>query len=152
MDYEFFMQQAIEEAKKAYKLEEVPIGCVIVYKDNIIATGYNKRNTQKNSIKHAEIIAIEKACKVLGDWRLEGCSIFVTVEPCPMCSGAILQARMDRVVFGCYNKKAGCCGSILNLLDNDNFNHKVEVVDKILEEECAMLMKSFFKDMRSKNK
>mgnify|MGYP004455599623 CR=1 FL=1 len=149
MDYNFFMKEAYKEAIKAYNINEVPIGCVIVYNNNIIARGYNKRNSEKNSLKHAEIIAIDKACNVLGDWRLEGCTLFVTVEPCPMCAGAILQSRIDTVVFGTKNNKAGCCGSILNLLDNKNFNHTVKIIDGILLEDCSMLMKNFFKKLRN---
>lgn len=149
MDYNFFMKEAYKEAIKAYNINEVPIGCVIVYNNNIIARGYNKRNSEKNSLKHAEIIAIDKACNVLGDWRLEGCTLFVTVEPCPMCAGAILQSRIDTVVFGTKNNKAGCCGSILNLLDNKNFNHTVKIIDSILLEDCSMLMKKFFKKLRN---
>ncbi|MFR4986565.1 MAG: tRNA adenosine(34) deaminase TadA [Lachnospirales bacterium] len=149
MDYNFFMKEAYKEAIKAYDINEVPIGCVIVYNNNIIARGYNKRNSEKNSLKHAEIVAIDKACNVLGDWRLEGCTLFVTVEPCPMCAGAILQSRIDTVVFGTKNNKAGCCGSILNLLDNKNFNHTVKIIDSILLEDCSMLMKKFFKKLRN---
>lgn len=149
MDYNFFMKEAYKEAIKAYDINEVPIGCVIVYNNNIIARGYNKRNSEKNSLKHAEIIAIDKACNALGDWRLEGCTLFVTVEPCPMCAGAILQSRIDTVVFGTKNNKAGCCGSILNLLDNKNFNHTVKIIDGILLEDCSMLMKKFFKKLRN---
>lgn len=149
MDYNFFMKEAYKEAVKAYNINEVPIGCVIVYNNNIIARGYNKRNSEKNSLKHAEIIAIDKACNVVGDWRLEGCTLFVTVEPCPMCAGAILQSRIDTVVFGTKNNKAGCCGSILNLLDNKNFNHTVKIIDGILLEDCSMLMKKFFKKLRN---
>lgn len=149
MDYNFFMKEAYKEAIKAYDINEVPIGCVIVYNNNIIARGYNKRNSEKNSLKHAEIIAIDKACNVVGDWRLEGCTLFVTVEPCPMCAGAILQSRIDTVVFGTKNNKAGCCGSILNLLDNKNFNHTVKIIDSILLEDCSMLMKKFFKKLRN---
>lgn len=152
MDYNFFMKEAYKEALKAYEIDEVPIGCVIVYQDKIIARAYNRRNAEKNVLKHAEIMAIDEACKVIGDWRLEGATMFVTVEPCPMCAGAILQARMDRLVFGCFNKKAGCCGSILNLLDDNRFNHKTEVTNGVLEEECKALMKDFFKNMRSKKK
>lgn len=143
-----FMKIAYIQALKAYKINEVPIGCVIVQNEKIIAKSYNKRNINKNALKHAEIIAIDKACKKTGDWRLEGATLFVTVEPCPMCSGAILQARIKRVVFGAYNKKAGCCGSIMNMLDNDAFNHKVEVTPSVLEEKCSNLMKQFFKKLR----
>lgn len=152
MDYEFFMKEAYKEAIKAYKLDEVPIGCVIVYNNNIIARAYNQRNTLKNSLKHAEIIAIDEACSVIKDWRLEDCTLFVTVEPCPMCAGAILQSRISKVVFATKNNKAGCCGSILNILNNNSFNHRVEVVEGILLEQCSLLMKNFFKNIRKRAK
>lgn len=145
MNYECYMKKAIEQAKIAYSLDEIPIGCIIVKDDVIIAEACNKRNTMKNALGHAEIEAINKACKVVGDWRLEECTLFVTVEPCSMCAGAILQARIPRVVFGAKNKKAGCCGSILNILNDDRFNHKAEIFEGILEEECALLMTDFFK-------
>ena len=148
MDYNLFMKEAYKQALKAYGINEIPIGCVIVYKNEIIASAYNMRNKEKNTLKHAEIIAIDKACKVLEDWRLEGCSLFVTVEPCAMCAGAILQARIDRVVFGTRNKKAGCCGSILNILNNEKFNHKVEIIEGIMEEEARLIMKKFFGNIR----
>ncbi len=151
MDYNFFMKEALKEAFKAYNINEVPIGCVIVHNDKIISKGYNKRNSEKNALKHAEIIAIDKACKIIGDWRLEGCTLFVTVEPCPMCAGAILQSRIDTVVFGAKNSKAGCCGSILNILDNNSFNHKVNIVEGVMVEDCSILMKQFFKDLRRKD-
>ena len=151
MDYNFFMKEALKEAFKAYNINEVPIGCVIVHNDKIISKGYNKRNSEKNALKHAEIIAIDKACKIIGDWRLEGCTLFVTVEPCPMCAGAILQSRIDTVVFGAKNSKAGCCGSILNILDNNSFNHKINIVEGVMVEDCSILMKQFFKDLRRKD-
>lgn len=150
MDFEFFMKEAIKMAEKAYEIDEVPIGCVIVYDNKVIASGYNKRNLEKNVLCHAEIIAINEACKVIQDWRLEECTLFVSVEPCPMCAGAILQSRIKTVVFGCENPKAGCCGSILNIVEESRFNHQVEVVKNILQEECSELMKSFFKNRRSK--
>lgn len=152
MDYEFFMQEAYKEALKAYELNEVPIGCVIVKDSNIISRGYNRRNIEKNTLKHAELIAIDKACDVLNDWRLEDTTLFVTVEPCPMCTGAILQSRISKVVFGTKNVKAGCCGSVINMLDNSGFNHKAEIVEGILEEQCSLLMKDFFKNLRRKEK
>ncbi len=150
MDYNFFMQEALKEAKKAYDMDEVPIGCVIEYKGEIIARGYNQRNSKGNVLCHAEIIAINNACEMLQDWRLEGSTIYVTVEPCAMCSGAILQSRIDKVVFGVFNNKGGCCGSILNILDDERFNHKAEIIAGILEEECKKLMQSFFKNLRNK--
>ena len=147
-DEEKFMKEAIRQAKKAYALREVPIGCVIVYEGKIIASGYNRRNTDKNTTSHAEINAIRKASKKLGDWRLEGCTLYVTLEPCQMCAGAIVQARIDKVVIGSMNPKAGCAGSVLNLLEMDGFNHKVEVERGVLEEECSTMLSGFFKELR----
>ena len=151
-DQERFMKEAIRQAKKARALEEVPIGCVIVYEGKIIARGYNRRNTDKNTLSHAELNAIRKASRKLGDWRLEGCTMYVTLEPCQMCSGAIVQSRMTRVVVGCMNPKAGCAGSILNLLDMPEFNHQVELTTGVMEEECSQMMKSFFKELRQARK
>ena len=151
-EQERFMKEAIRQAKKAEALEEVPIGCVIVHEGKIIARGYNRRNTDKNTLSHAELNAIRKASKKLGDWRLEGCTMYVTLEPCQMCSGAIVQSRMTRVVVGCMNPKAGCAGSILNLLDIPEFNHKVELTTGVMEEECSQMMKSFFKELREARK
>lgn len=145
-----FMREAIKQAKKAYAIEEVPIGCVIVQEDKIIARGYNKRNTKKNTLAHAEMIAIEKACKKLGDWRVEDCTMYITLEPCPMCAGAIVQARIPRVVIGTRNQKAGCAGSVLNLLQVQKFNHQVELTEGILQEECSQMMKDFFREMRKR--
>ena len=142
------MKEAIRQAKKAWKIEEVPIGCVIVYQGKIIGRGYNRRTTDKNPLAHAEISAIKKASKVMGDWRLEECTLYVTLEPCQMCSGAIVQARIPRVVVGCMNPKAGCAGSILNMFDMSAFNHQVETVYGICQEECSSLMKDFFADLR----
>ncbi len=147
---EFYMYEALKEAQKAFDINEVPIGCVIVHKDEIIATGFNMRNTNKNTLDHAEIIAINKACEVLKDWRLEECAMYVTVEPCPMCSGAIVQSRLDKVVFGTFNKQAGFCGSVLNVLQMDELNHKVVIESGVLENECKELMQSFFKNFRKK--
>ena len=147
-DEEKFMKEAIRQAKKAYALREVPIGCVIVYEGKIIARGYNRRNTDKNTTSHAEINAIRKASKKLGDWRLEGCTLYVTLEPCQMCAGAIVQARIDKIVIGSMNPKAGCAGSVLNLLEMDGFNHKVEVERGVLEEECSTMLSGFFKELR----
>ena len=148
MNYKFFMKQAYNEALKSYNIGEVPIGCVIVHNNEIISKGHNRRNIEKNTLKHAEIIAIDKACNIINDWRLENCTLFVTVEPCPMCAGAILQARIHTVVFGAKNVKAGCCGSILNILNNNSFNHTVKIIDGILLEDCSNLMKKFFKNLR----
>ncbi len=149
---ESFMKQAVKQAKKAYDKLETPIGCVIVHEDKIIARGYNKRNMNKNTLAHAEILAINKASKVLGDWRLEDCTMYVTLEPCPMCAGAIVQARIPRVVIGSMNPKAGCAGSVLNLLQQDGLNHQVEVTKGVLAEECSGLMTSFFRELRKKKK
>ena len=146
------MKEALKQAKKAYALEETPIGCVIVHEGKIISRGYNRRNTDKNPLAHAEITAIRKASKKLGDWRLEGCTLYVTLEPCQMCAGAIIQSRMDRVVIGCMNPKAGCAGSVLNLLQVDRFNHQADVTRGVLEEKCSELMKSFFRELREKKK
>ena len=147
-----YMKEALKQAKKAAKLGEVPIGCVIVYEDRIIGRGYNKRNTRKTTLAHAELIAIQKASKVIGDWRLEDCTMYVTLEPCQMCSGAIVQARMKEVVVGAMNPKAGCAGSILNILQMEEFNHQVELITGVMKEECEAVLKEFFKDLRVRNK
>ena len=145
---ERYMAMALAQAKKAEKLTEVPIGCVIVYEDRVIARGYNRRNTDKSTLAHAEIAAMKRAAKVLGDWRLEDCTIYVTLEPCPMCAGAIVQARMKRCVIGCMNPKAGSAGSVVNLLHQKGFNHRVEITKGVLEEECSSLLSGFFKELR----
>ena len=149
---EKYMKEALKQAKKAMQLGEVPIGCVIVYQDKIIGRGYNRRNTDKSTLAHAEITAIKKASKVMGDWRLEECTLYVTLEPCQMCAGAIVQARIPRVVMACRNPKAGCAGSILNILQMPEFNHQVEITEGIMGEECSLLLKSFFKDLRKRLK
>ena len=151
---EFYMKKALQQAKKAYALEEAPIGCVIVQDatDTIVARGYNRRNTDKSTLSHAEITAIKRASRVIGDWRLEDCTLYVTLEPCQMCSGAIVQARIPRVVMGCRNAKAGCAGSILNLLQMPEFNHQVEITEGIRGEECSLMLKTFFKDLRKRLK
>lgn len=149
---EQFMKEAIRQAKKAYLLGEVPIGCVIEYQGKIIGRGYNRRNTDKNTLAHAEITAINKASKAIGDWRLEDCTLYVTLEPCQMCSGAIVQARIPRVVIGCMNPKAGCAGSILNILQMKEFNHQVDITKGILQEQCSALLVRFFKELRERNK
>ncbi len=146
------MREALKQAKKAYALEETPIGCVIVYEGRIIARGYNRRNTDGNTLAHAELTAIRKAAKVIGDWRLEGCTIYVTLEPCPMCAGAIVQARIPECVIGCMNPKAGCAGSVINLLDMQGFNHQVRIKRGVLEEECSELMRSFFRELRLRDR
>ena len=144
-DDERFMKEALRQAMKARALEEVPIGCVIVHDGNIIARGYNRRNTDKNTTSHAEINAIRKASKKLGDWRLEGCTIYITLEPCQMCAGAIVQARIDRAVIGSMNPKAGCAGSVLNILEMPQFNHQVEVTRGVLQDECSQMLSGFFR-------
>lgn len=151
-EQEKYMKQAIREARKAYALGEVPIGCVIVNEVKIIGRGYNRRNTDKSTLSHAEITAIKKASKKMGDWRLEGCTLYVTLEPCQMCAGAIVQARIDEVVMGSMNPKAGCGGSILNLLEMPEFNHQVKVTRGIMEEECSQMLTNFFKELRIRNK
>lgn len=149
---EKYMKEAIKQAKKAYALGEVPIGCVIIYQDRIIGRGYNRRNTDHNTLAHAEITAINKASKKLGDWRLEDCSLYVTLEPCQMCAGAIVQARVKEVIMGSMNPKAGCGGSILNLLQIPEFNHQVIVRRGILADECSELLTTFFKELRIRNR
>ena len=149
---EKYMKEALKEARKAYKLGEVPIGCVIVFEGKIIGRGYNRRNTDKTTLAHAEISAIKKASKYIHDWRLEGCTLYVTLEPCQMCSGAIIQARIDRVVMGSMNPKAGCGGSLLNVLENEAFNHQALVTRGILEDECSEILTRFFKELRVRNK
>ena len=149
---EKYMREALKQAKKAMAIGEVPIGCVIVCDGKIVGRGYNKRNTNKTTLAHAELIAIDRASRKLGDWRLEGCDMYVTLEPCQMCSGAIVQSRMDRVIIGAMNPKAGCAGSILNLLQMPEFNHQAELTTGVLEAECAELMKGFFRELREKQK
>ena len=144
----YYMKEAIRQAKKAAILNEVPIGCVIVKDDVIISRGYNRRNTDHSTLSHAEISAIRKASRKLNDWRLEDCTLYVTLEPCQMCAGAIVQARIKRVVVGSMNPKAGCAGSILNILQMKEFNHQVELVTGILKEECSDLLKAFFRKLR----
>ena len=151
-DDERFMKEALRQAMKARALEEVPIGCVIVHDGNIIARGYNRRNTDKNTTSHAEINAIRKASKKLGDWRLEGCTIYITLEPCQMCAGAIVQARIDRAVIGSMNPKAGCAGSVLNILEMPQLNHQVEVTRGVLQDECSQMLSGFFRQLREKKR
>ena len=149
MSDEKFMRQALKEARKAYDMKETPVGCVIVRDGKIIGRGYNRRNTDGNTLAHAELIAMRKAMRKVGDWRLEDCTIYVTLEPCPMCAGAIVQARMPVCVIGCMNPKAGSAGSVVNLLRMDGFNHKVEIRSGVLGEECSTLMKDFFRELRT---
>lgn len=147
---EKYMKEAIRQAKKASALGEVPIGCVIEYEGKIIGRGYNRRMVDKTVLAHAEIIAIRKACKKMGDWRLEGCTMYVTLEPCPMCAGAIVQARIPAVVIGSMNPKAGCAGSVMDLLHEDGFNHQVETRTQVLGEECSEMLSAFFRQLRKK--
>ena len=149
---ERYMKEAIRQAHKAWKLGEVPIGCVIVREEKIIGRGYNRRNTDKSTLAHAEISAIRKASRALGDWRLEDCTLYVTLEPCQMCAGAIVQARIPETVIGCMNPKAGCAGSVYNLLEEPAFNHRVRVLRGVLEQECSGMLKTFFKGLRQRLK
>lgn len=149
---EKYMKAAMKQAQKAAELGEVPIGCVIVHAEKIIGRGYNRRNTDKSTLSHAEITAIRKASKVIGDWRLEDCTLYVTLEPCQMCAGAIVQARIPRVVMGCMNPKAGCAGSVLNILEMKEFNHQVDVTRGVCEEECSRMLKDFFTGLRKRLK
>ena len=146
-DDEKYMRAAIREAKKAYALGEVPIGCVIVFEGKIIGRGYNRRIADKNVLSHAEINAIKKACKKMGDWRLEGCTMYITLEPCPMCAGAILQSRIPQVFFGARDPKGGAMGGVLDLFWED-FNHRPQVVAGVLEAECSCLLEEFFRTLR----
>ncbi|MFD2638518.1 tRNA adenosine(34) deaminase TadA [Piscibacillus salipiscarius] len=148
--HEEFMKEAIKEAKKAEEINEVPIGAVIVYEGNIIARGYNKRETLQRSDAHAEMIAIKEANEHIGSWRLEECTLYVTLEPCPMCAGAIVQSRIPHVVFGASDPKAGCGGTLINLMQETRFNHQATVEEGILKEECSQLLKDFFKKLRNK--
>lgn len=150
MDDEKYMRRALELAQQAAREDETPIGAVIVYRDRIIGEGYNRRNQMGNPLCHAEIEAIHQAAGFMGDWRLEECTLYVTLEPCPMCAGAIVQARIPRVVLGAMNPKAGCAGSIMNLLEEPSFNHQVQVERGVLEEESRKLMQAFFAGLRKR--
>ncbi|MBQ6636626.1 MAG: tRNA adenosine(34) deaminase TadA [Lachnospiraceae bacterium] len=147
-----YMKAALKQAEKAIAIGEVPIGAVIVYEDKIIARGYNRRNTDKTTLAHAEIACIKKACKKIGDWRLEGCTLYCTLEPCQMCAGAIIQSRIDRVVIGTTSPKSGCGGTLLNILQNPDFNHQADVLYGVMREECTEILQRFFKDLRRRNK
>lgn len=149
---EKFMTMAIEEAYKAKAINEVPIGAVIVYQNEIIAAGYNVREATQSALSHAELIAIERANQKMASWRLEDCTLYVTLEPCPMCAGAIVQSRLKRVVFGAFDPKSGCVGSLMNLLIESKFNHQVQVTSGILGEECSELLTCFFKELRQNKK
>ena len=145
-----FMKAALAEAKKAYMIDEVPVGAIIVYQNKIIARGHNTRETKQSVLGHAEINAISKASKKVGSWRLEDCDMYVTLEPCSMCSGAIIQSRIKNLYFGAKDPKTGACGSVLNIFEHD-FNHKVNVAGGIMEDECSQIIKEFFKELRQKN-
>ena len=147
-----YMKAALKQAEKALAIGEVPIGAVIVENGRIIGRGYNRRNTDHTTLAHAEITAIRKANKKVGDWRLEGCTLYVTLEPCQMCAGALVQSRIDRVVIGAPSYKSGCGGTLLNILQNEAFNHQVEVVSGLMQEECTEILQRFFKDLRKRNK
>ena len=149
---EKYMREAIRQAKKAAALGEVPNGCEIEHQGKIIGRGYNRRTTDHSTLAHAEIIAIKKACRSMGDWRLEDCTMYVTLEPCPMCAGAIVQARIPKVVMACMNPKAGCAGSVVDLLHQDGFNHQVETEVGLMGEECSQMLKDFFKELRKRRK
>ncbi|WP_404446739.1 tRNA adenosine(34) deaminase TadA [Sutcliffiella horikoshii] len=152
MQDEHFMMLAIEEAKKAEELREVPIGAVLVHDGKVIAKGYNLRETTQRSITHAEILVIDQACEALQTWRLEEAILYVTLEPCPMCAGAIIQSRIKKVVYGAKDPKAGCAGTLMNILQDPRFNHQTEVVHGIMEEECGELLSAFFRRLRQQKK
>lgn len=149
-DKEYFMKEALKEAKKAYKKLEVPVGVVIVKDNEIIARGYNQKEMKNNPIKHAEIIAIEKACKKLNNWRLNDCEMYVTLEPCPMCAGAIINSRIKKVYIGAIQEKTGACGSKVNLIDKYNSETKIDIEFGILQDKCLNLVQDFFKELRKK--
>ena len=147
-----YMKAALKQAEKALAIGEVPIGAVIVYEGKIIGRGYNRRNTDHTTLAHAEITAIRKACKKMGDWRLEGCTLYCTLEPCPMCAGALVQSRIDRVVIGAASPKSGCGGTLLNILQNEDFNHQAEITAGVMQEACTEILQRFFKALRVRNK
>ena len=149
---ERYMRQALTQARKAMALGEVPIGCVIVYEGKVIGRGYNRRNTDHSTLAHAEIAAIRKASRVMGDWRLEGCTLYCTLEPCPMCAGAIEQARIDRVVIGAPSDKSGCAGSLLNIVSNEKLMHQSEITRDVLVDECRAILQQFFRELRVRNR
>jgi len=148
-NHEFFMQMAYKEAEKAWDAGEIPVGAIVVHEEEVIGKGYNQRELLKDPTAHAEMIAISSAAEYLNDWRLENCTLYVTLEPCPMCTGAILNARVPKVVFGAYDEEAGMCGSIDNLCDQNLLNHKSVVIGGVLEEQCEILLKSFFNKVRN---
>ncbi len=146
------MNLALAEAKKAQRLNEVPIGALIVMDDQVVSTGHNLRETDQNATAHAELLAINEACRATGSWRLEDATLYVTLEPCPMCAGAILQSRIKRVVFGAHDPKAGCAGTFMDLLQDERFNHQCQVTSGILGEECGGILTAFFKELRNRKK
>jgi len=148
IDHDYYMSMALELAESAYAADEVPVGCVIALDGEVIGRGSNRRNSAKNALFHAEMLAIGEACGFMGDWRLEDCTLYVTVEPCAMCAGAIVNARVPTVVYGCANPKAGCAGSILDILNEPRFNHRSQVIPGVMETECARLMSGFFAKRR----
>ncbi len=149
---ERYMKEALRQAKKAYAIGEVPIGCVIVHEGKVIGRGYNRRNTDRNTLAHAELQAMRKAMRVIGDWRLEGCVMYITLEPCPMCAGAVVQARIPKVVVGSMNPKAGCAGSVIDLFKIEKLNHQVMFVNGVLEKECSELLTRFFRELREEKR
>ncbi|VXB27275.1 tRNA specific adenosine A34 deaminase [Bacillus sp. 349Y] len=149
---EQFMIEALKEAEKAAAIQEVPIGAVVVLGDEIIGRGHNLRETTQNAVTHAEMLAIQEACERMGTWRLEGAELYVTLEPCPMCSGAIILSRVEKVIYGAKDPKAGCAGTLMNLLDDERFNHQCVVVPGVMEQECGGMLSSFFKDLRARKK
>ncbi|RWR07159.1 tRNA adenosine(34) deaminase TadA [Siminovitchia fortis] len=149
---ERYMQLAIAEAKKAENMQEVPIGAVVVLNGEVVAAAHNRRETDQNAVAHAELLAIEEACKKLGTWRLEGAELYVTLEPCPMCSGAIILSRIQKVVYGASDPKAGCAGTLMNLLEDERFNHQSEVISGVLGEQCSRLLSDFFRKIREKRR
>ncbi|NLU09709.1 MAG: nucleoside deaminase [Tepidanaerobacter acetatoxydans] len=148
----FFMRQAIQEAKRAMEIDEVPIGAVVVKADEVIARAHNLRETLQDATAHAELLAIRKACEVLGTWRLQGCTLYVTLEPCPMCAGAVILSRVDRLVFGAKDPKGGACGSLINLPADERFNHRPKISAGIMADECGNILKKFFQDKRMNKK
>lgn len=151
-DENYFMKKAIVLAKKAAEADEVPVGAVIVKDGKIIARGVNKKERKNCALFHAEIVAIEKACRKLGNWYLDGCEMYVTLEPCPMCAGALVNSRLDKLVFGAYDPKSGCCGSVMNIADDERFNHRLQVKGGVMQQECASLLSEFFAAKRQKIK
>ncbi|MBD0409145.1 tRNA adenosine(34) deaminase TadA [Bacillus siamensis] len=152
MNDEYYMREAIKEAKKAEAKGEVPIGAVLVLHDEIVARAHNLRETEQRSLAHAEMLAIDEACRKLGTWRLEDAVLYVTLEPCPMCAGAVVLSRVDKVVFGAFDPKGGCTGTLMNLLQEERFNHQAEVVSGVLEEECGEMLSAFFRKLRRQKK